>query len=198
MITSLIRRGMGDTLAKDNTTLTLGIIYSILAGLSWIFLFLPFRYCTWTCYNIIYLGSPGGSITTFGNLFLIPSSILYIVFIASDEGSTSASVGFGLGVPGWVLGFIGQIIGFIDDPYLIYASPTILLLFFISLTVLGSILFARRHLWEETLAPITSTPTQPTPPPAGVPGPPCPHCNGATRYIPEYNRYYCDHCQKYV
>jgi len=29
-------------------------------------------------------------------------------------------------------------------------------------------------------------------------GPPCPLCNGATTFIPQYNRYYCYACQKYA
>lgn len=30
------------------------------------------------------------------------------------------------------------------------------------------------------------------------PGPPCPECDKATRFIAQYNRYYCDYCQKYI
>jgi hypothetical protein len=34
--------------------------------------------------------------------------------------------------------------------------------------------------------------------PTPSPGPPCPVCNGATTFIPQYNRYFCYSCQKYV
>jgi uncharacterized membrane protein YraQ (UPF0718 family) len=35
----------------------------------------------------------------------------------------------------------------------------------------------------------------PAPPP--MPGRTCPRCGGPLEYIPEYNRYYCYHCQRY-
>ena len=41
----------------------------------------------------------------------------------------------------------------------------------------------------------STPPPQPVSPPSG---PPCPTCNGVTQFIPQYNRHYCYHCQKYV
>ncbi len=35
------------------------------------------------------------------------------------------------------------------------------------------------------------------PPPPDVPVRSCPRCGAQMRYVPEYNRYYCDHCQQY-
>ncbi|MHA1275752.1 MAG: hypothetical protein ACTSRC_19460 [Candidatus Helarchaeota archaeon] len=33
--------------------------------------------------------------------------------------------------------------------------------------------------------------------PSVTPGPPCPYCNNAMRFIYQYDRYYCDRCRKY-
>lgn len=40
--------------------------------------------------------------------------------------------------------------------------------------------------------------SQATSPQAGTPPPPCPQCSRATRFIQQYNRFYCDQCQRYV
>ena len=180
-------------MAKDTTTVTFGIIYTVCIGLCWILLFFP------TCYYIYcyaYVATPGGIFSLVGDLLLVPSLILYLIFFFSDEGHTSASVGFGLGLPGWILGLIGQVFSFIC-----YEGEGIamwLLAFYITLTVFGSLLFSRRHKWEADVSPTSPTTTRATLPSTAVPGPPCPNCNRATRYIPQYSRYFCDSCQKYT
>lgn len=194
-------------MAKDGATIALGIIYCVLIGLCWVLLFCPTYIYHPSFQEGIYIHTIGGIFALIGNLVLIPSFILYMVFFCSTEGSTSASVGFGLGIPGWALGIFGQILQLLwASEYFHFSNKpiTILLLsFYIALVVIGSILLARRHKWEELgvnqpiydRAPtmdfsISSSPT--------APGPPCSICSGSTRFIAQYNRYYCDTCQKYV
>ncbi|NVM54521.1 MAG: TFIIB-type zinc finger domain-containing protein [Candidatus Helarchaeota archaeon] len=179
-------------MAKDGATITFGIIYTICVGLCWIFLFLP-----QLPYYYPYIFSLGGIFTLFANFFLIPSLVLYLIFYWSTEGHTSASVGFGLGLPGWVLGLLGQIFEYIFG-YGGFGISIWLIAFYTTLTVFGSLLFTRRHKWEEGLTPLSPTTPQPTPLGTETPNPPCPNCNRATRFIPQYSRYYCDHCQKYL
>ena len=42
---------------------------------------------------------------------------------------------------------------------------------------------------------VASTVAAPVAPP--LPGRFCPRCSGQMRYVPQYNRYYCDRCQRY-
>jgi len=188
-------------MAKDGTTIILGIIYCALAGLNWLFIFLPS--CDgWHCGPYIFISFGSSTFTFFGILFLIPSFIMYMIFFCSTEGSTSASVGFGLGIPGWVLVMIGSIFNFLFE-YISFVA-IMLLSFAIALTIFGSILFTRRHDWEQPLDASSVSPTGPSTtlptysPSPTRPGPPCSKCNRATRFIAEYNRYYCDQCQQYV
>jgi hypothetical protein len=43
-----------------------------------------------------------------------------------------------------------------------------------------------------------TTPQPPLPPPPPPPGPVCPTCGQPATFIPQYNRYYCYHCQRYL
>ncbi|HUX98469.1 MAG TPA: hypothetical protein VMV49_02830 [Candidatus Deferrimicrobium sp.] len=187
-------------MAKDGTTIILGIIYCAIVGLCWIFMCFPYYSYFLGPY---FVSTPGGIFAFLGNLVLIPSFIMYMIFFCSTEGSTSASVGFGLGIAGWVLGMTGQILEMLFGYFSSFLVIE-MLIFYISLTVFGSILFARRHNWELPLAASRETPssspiTPPTSPSSPtIPGPPCSKCNRATRFIAEYNRYYCDQCQQYV
>ncbi|TFG04340.1 MAG: hypothetical protein EU536_04815 [Promethearchaeota archaeon] len=62
----------------------------------------------------------------------------------------------------------------------------------------GSTIDPRELLESLTTADRTSiSPTIRSPPLIQL-GPPCPECNKATTYIPQYQRYYCNSCQKYV
>jgi hypothetical protein len=53
----------------------------------------------------------------------------------------------------------------------------------------------RRRRAAAARAAAVAVPVAPVPPP--VPGRTCSRCNGQMRYVPEYNRYYCDRCQDY-
>lgn len=193
-------------MAKDGGTIAIGILYNIIVVMCWLLAFLPGYY---TDYGIHpYFQSTGGLVSLFGDLFLIPSFILYMVFYCSTEGGTSSAVGFGLGFPGWLFGIIGSLINnninFWSDTY--YTNSVItffLLIFYILLLIFGSILLARRNRWEilagvSRVAPTRMPGISPIVPSIGVPGPPCSICNRPTRFITQYNRYYCDSCQKYV
>lgn len=135
-------------MAKDRGTIVLGIIYCSIIGICWLLMFSTIYYGN-HLYDLIYLLSPGGRLATFGNCFLIVSFIFYMIFFCSTEGGRSASVGFGLGMPGWIIGIIGSFINYYSVYY--YSSipiATILLIFYITLIVLGAILFARRNKWK--------------------------------------------------
>jgi hypothetical protein len=185
-------------MAKDAGTITLGVLYTCLVFIIWTIIL---RYISY--YTSFYPAAGGIFI---GSLFLIPSVILYMVFYCSTEGHTSASVGFGLGLPGWIIAVIGIYIGFVTG-YINFLDGLIFF-FYVLLIIFGSILFSYRHSWEEPYytrsvrpAPpaLSQTPLQPPSQPISqmIPGPPCSKCSRATRYIAQYDRYYCDHCQKY-
>ncbi len=54
----------------------------------------------------------------------------------------------------------------------------------------------RREMHHATHHPVAAAAVAaPSPPP--MPGRSCPVCGGPLTYIPEYNRYYCYHCQRY-
>ena len=138
-------------MVKSTPTIVFAVLYIALTGLQWIFLFLPysfydFLYDQWT-YSIFFIFSGGGYLILFGALFLIPSSILFIIFALSTEGTASGKIGYGLGLPGWLLG----IAGCIDAFYIIYGYPSLdtlyvplcSTLFMIGLIIFGSLLFKR-------------------------------------------------------
>ncbi len=150
---------------KDKITVILGIIYCTIASFCVIFLFAT-------------IGGAGAySLGMFGIFCLVPSLILFLVFICSMEGGTSAAVGFGLGIPAWAFGLLGHLLnwGYVS----FHASDVFVVICNIALIFLGSILFSRRTLWS-------------------APPPTCPDCNRPVRYIAQYGKYYCDQCKKYM
>ncbi|MFX1295801.1 MAG: hypothetical protein ACFFD2_13235 [Promethearchaeota archaeon] len=75
---------------------------------------------------------------------------MYLIFIFINEISTPAAVGFGLGIAGLCTGLVGQIIEFIlNVPNFV---NFILIGSYITLIILGSLLFARRHMWIEVIS----------------------------------------------
>lgn len=68
-------------------------------------------------------------------------------------------------------------------------------LFFV---IVGVVLLVAWLRVEGTGAPMAAPP--PPPSPTGVPSapPPCPTCRNPTTWIPEYSRFYCYRCSKYV
>jgi hypothetical protein len=196
-------------MAKDNTTVGIGLIYIVLIILQWVFLYLPYTWEGIHIYTTRYIVSSSGFLVFIGCWFLVPSFILNTIFFASTESTTPGKVGFGLGIPGWFFSFMGGLDGFSESVGL---QPTWLcsFIFTLGLIVFGSLLMWRVYVAEDTLFPSrttyatpSATPTTFSPPPGAArsiqpPGPPCPNCDRATRFIPEYNRYYCDSCQKYV
>ncbi|MFX1295755.1 MAG: hypothetical protein ACFFD2_13000 [Promethearchaeota archaeon] len=50
--------------------------------------------------------------------------------------------------------------------------------------------------WSDTKQTLPSTTISPST--SYPPGPLCPNCNKPTTFIPQYNRYYCYPCQKYI
>ena len=187
-------------MAKDGTTIAFGIIYCVIIGLCWIFVFLPYQRYSYPYYSYPYFYSLGGMITLAANGLLIPSFILYTVFYCSSTGHTSASVGFGLGLAGWVGGFVGQIMNILFTYYSsnIYVYIVLFFIFFTVLTVFGSLMFARRHKYEESMTGPSLSTRRDAPPPPPPTGPPCPECNRPTTHIAQYDRFFCYHCRKYV
>lgn len=190
-------------MAKDGVTIAIGIIYCCIVVLCWIFLFrMDYVSSPIPGVKMYFTTTPGGMFGFFGNCFLVPSFILYMVFFSSTEGSTSATVGFWLGLVGWGIGLYGQI-GAWATNYNFNSTTVILTIFYAILIIFGSILYARNDKWLEnatassTTAPQVSVPS-PVYPSNTTPGPPCSLCNRATRFIAQYNRYYCDSCKNYV
>ncbi|MHA1253185.1 MAG: hypothetical protein ACTSRP_24600 [Candidatus Helarchaeota archaeon] len=192
---------------KDKITIIFGSIYCTFVISIWILLFSVVRlYSYYGGYlTIFYFMTFNGFIIFFGACFLVPSLILNLIFFISESGNTSGKVGFGLGVPGWVFCMIGSITGlFFWDMFSNFGVSTTIfaLICSISLIVFGSLLFSRCYS-DEVLATVSKTTRYPSNvsyarhPPQEL-GPPCPECNGATRYIYQYNRFYCDNCEKYV
>ncbi|HUY01274.1 MAG TPA: hypothetical protein VMV49_17060 [Candidatus Deferrimicrobium sp.] len=138
-------------MAKDRVTIIFGIIYSICVALIWIFLFLPYDYPS--TISDFYMASPGGRFAELGAWILIPSTILYIIFFASNEGDYSAMGGFAFGIFGCIIGIIGQIYHLIWFWWFTYPNlnfiPVYMLIFFILLVIFGSLLFIRRNFGEE-------------------------------------------------
>ncbi len=109
--------------------------------------------------------------------FQVVSVVFYLIFVHSTKGSKFAYLGFAFGVPEWVSGLTFQIYFLFWQPY-----STLIESLFLSLNiaqvVIGYLLFARRDKWQ-------------------TPGPPCPECNWATKYVAEYRKFFCDSCKKY-
>jgi hypothetical protein len=187
---------------KDKLTVRYGIISAVLIVVIWVFMFIGgvsriYYSGDYHYHYLPYISSPGGLITIFGVLFLIPSFILDLVFFISDDGNSSGKVGFGLGVPGWIICLIGSIYGLSIGYYHRYISPLIILLCVICLVVFNSLLFARCYS-DEILKTLPNVHISNYCPATSNLGPPCPLCNRATKYIRRYDRYYCYHCQRYV
>ncbi|NVM28608.1 MAG: hypothetical protein HWN65_07170 [Candidatus Helarchaeota archaeon] len=186
-----------DDFARDRVKFIWGIVNLSLMGLVWIFWIggILWSFPIFIMYNDFFLGV----------FFYVPAFILNAVFFAQARGITSGKVGFGLGVPGWVLCLIG-IIFEIRFPH--FYTDVVSIIFYLIITSLiilsGIILFTRVYKAAEYAPAITEPIRQPTTtipsvsPARMPPGPPCPDCSRATRHIAQYNRYYCDHCQKYI
>ena len=192
-----IRVWKHDDFTRDRIKLIWGIVNLSLMGLVWIF------WISWIYwYSPIFMIDNG--FFWGGVFFYVPAFILNAVFFAQARGTTSGSVGFGLGVPGWGLCLIG-IFWEIRFPYFTDTVSIIFYLIITSLIILsGIILFTRVYkaggyapaITEQIRQPTRTVPSMyPAPMP---PGPPCPDCNRATRHIVQYNRYYCDYCKKYI
>jgi len=53
------------------------------------------------------------------------------------------------------------------------------------------------YLWRKQPSPKTYAPTW-TQPKTSTPQYPCPYCNGTLSWVPEYQRWYCQNCKRYV
>jgi len=196
-------------MAKDGTTVGIGVIYIVLVILQWFFLFMYYEWFGGYSYEGPFMFSFPGLAVFFGCCFLIPSFILNTIFFASKESTTTGKVGFGLGIPGWFFCFIGGLSG-ITQGVGTQVTALFSFIFTLGLILFGSLLFWRVYKAEGDLYPTTTTYAEPraTPPTFETssvslrslqpPGPPCPKCDRATRYISEYDRYYCDSCERYV
>ena len=170
-------------MVRDKLLLIYGIINVCLIAVVWILLFMPGWYAGFsTPIPSLYFVTPGGGINFYGSFFLVPSLILNLVFILSKEGNTSGKVGFGLGVPGWILNLIGSITGILYMFYFTFISPIIILILDIFLIVSGALLFSRCYS-DEVLATVPNSYMQYSSYNSSYTlqdrqlGPPCPLCN---------------------
>jgi len=199
-------------MAKDSIAVKVGIVSLTLIIIQWIIQFLPYEYNSHSDYHssIYLLNSTSGFIMFFGVILLIPSFILNAVFIASTKGLTSGKAGFGLGVAGWAILVFGNLAVYLDPGHLIITTyiPLLSTTLTICLIIFGSLLFSRVYkIKPRTDQDLSSTFTTTSPEGASqskasssddLVGPPCPHCNKATKYTAKYDRYYCPDCKKYL
>lgn len=197
---------------KNSISIGLGSIYLLLIGFIWVLLFsvhhihLEQSYY----YTILYIDTNAGPITIIGGAFLIPSLIGNIKFSLDVRNTWCHKIGFIFGIVGWVVCFIGSIIG-VKYPYYSYDyhlwseryfefTPyisTAILLCVVGLILTGILLYAR--IWENfqpVFETFTITPNSEKITLKWVS--PCPTCHSTTRYISLYDRFYCDRCQKYL
>jgi hypothetical protein len=173
---------------RNNTIITIGIIYLALYGLCWIFLFSEFYGCQFLegthGWFEGHLYSDFAPTMLIGIVALVPIAILYMLFTISDEASpfTTARVGFYLGIPGWALLIFSLIVSIMQLPQLldcdnhgayciscrIILSPVIFLIAIIGLIGVGTILFVLTYseVPKSDIASPSIPPSAPTPPQA--------------------------------
>ncbi len=169
---------------KDKVTVTLGITYVVIIAIMWILLFLPYTYDYYQPMSTPYI-LYAGVIIAIACIFLIPSVIFYLKFVASDSGEFTARAGFYFGVISWIVGIVGHIFLLLTDYVIVgyYESciylPILITACFIVLAMVGTLIFFRRYKWEELL------------------GPTCPICSGTTQLSSKKGQFYCKRCKKY-
>jgi hypothetical protein len=132
-----------------------------------------------------------------GEAWLIAGLIIgFVVFVVTFV-FVEAAIGVVTAVAGGLLFGFGLIILEVD-----LAISVIALL---AVIVFGSVV--QLYAWHEeeeikkgrgVLEPKAAAAAAPMPPPPpDMPVRSCPRCGAQMRYVPEYNRYFCDHCQQY-
>ena len=197
-------------MTKETLSVVLGLLYSSFITMQVLLLFtlqMKVYDCSiWTQYTY-WLTGPGVA-CLFGSFLLVPSVVLSLVYIFSEQRFTLGRVGIAIGIPGMFLWLAGTLEPLVTFWIYTRFSATILFLITLSMMLSGNLLFWRTFEIEEVSEQVVITPYK-TPPPehsipetqtprTQTPGPPCSRCNRAARFIPEYNKFYCDHCKKYI
>ncbi|TFG05581.1 MAG: hypothetical protein EU536_01705 [Promethearchaeota archaeon] len=186
--------------------LGIGILFFIIAKFT-LGIISTVAFCVFTVFAIIFLYIPSGGFAAVGPQGLEFYSKLskYEKYNWSEvasvrQGSFSQNVKFYLKDYGRSKEIIPQIYNPREFPAKnsVFLIRDTFLLYWELSKHKGSTIDPRELLESLTTADRTSiSPTIRSPPLIQL-GPPCPECNKATTYIPQYQRYYCYSCQKYV
>jgi len=115
--------------------------------------------------------------------------VLTLVYAETAVGIVTAVVG------GLLVGFGLYLLGVDTAVTMISLFATALFGAVVQMTALKEEADIRRGYRAVSRSPAAATLAAPSPPP--IPGRSCPRCGQQMRYMPDYNRYFCDRCQRY-